>query len=191
MRSALLLLVSVALLGSGACRPSGDRVEATKSGAIATGGTASRGNGDPVAKGAEKATPETLPNNLVVAEDQDRAERPAAPASNAAQDNSVEAATAATIPAAYQGRWGMVAADCDPGRSDNKGLLTIGDRTLRFYESLGTLKEQRPAVATGFAGLYDFTGEGETWQKVIVFTREGSKLTRAEDGQRYTYTRCA
>jgi hypothetical protein len=190
MRNASLLLLSAVLLGTSACRPSNDRIEATESGAVASGGTVSRGHGDPVAKGAEKATPETLPTNLVVAEEQDAAEQPSAPGSNAVENSSVEAAPAPTIPAQYRGRWGMVPADCDPGRSDNKGLLTIGDRTLRFYESLGTLKEQRPAIATSFSGLYDFEGEGETWEKVIVFTRDGNTLTRAEDGQRYTYTRC-
>ena len=29
------------------------------------------------------------------------------------------------IPAAIRGRWGLVPADCEPGRSDAKGLLTI------------------------------------------------------------------
>src|SRR5690606_16407012 len=29
-----------------------------------------------------------------------------------------------TIPAPIQGRWGLVAADCEPGRADAKGLLT-------------------------------------------------------------------
>ena len=94
------------------------------------------------------------------------------------------------IPGQYRGRWGMVAADCEQGRSDAKGLLTIGEKTLVFYESTGTLKERRPAIATSFAGLFDFTGEGQKWSKVITFTRTGDTLKRAEEAGTFTYRRC-
>lgn len=98
---------------------------------------------------------------------------------------------ASLIPGQYRGRWGMVPADCEPGRSDAKGLLVIGDKTLRFYESVGTLKEQRPAIATSFAGLFAFTGEGQSWQKVITFTRTDDTLKRAEKDGTFTYQRCS
>ena len=94
------------------------------------------------------------------------------------------------IPGQYRGRWGMVPADCEQGRSDAKGLLTIGEKTLVFYESTGTLKEQRPAIATSFSGLFDFTGEGQKWSKVITFTRTGDTLKRAEEAGTFTYRRC-
>ena len=94
------------------------------------------------------------------------------------------------IPGQYRGRWGMVAADCEPGRSDAKGLITIGEKTIRFYESTATLKEQRPAIATSFAGLFAFTGEGQSWQKVMTFTRTGDTLKRAEEEGTFTYKRC-
>ena len=97
---------------------------------------------------------------------------------------------ASLIPGQYRGRWGMVAADCEQGRSDAKGLLTIGEKTLVFYESTGTLKERRPAIATSFAGLFDFTGEGQKWSKVITFTRTGDTLKRAEEAGTFTYRRC-
>jgi len=97
----------------------------------------------------------------------------------------------ATIPAQYRGRWGMVAADCTSTRGDAKGLITIADRTIRFYESTATLREQRPAIATSFAGRYGFTGEGQTWQKVVTLTRTGDTLRRADDEGSYNYTRCA
>jgi hypothetical protein len=98
---------------------------------------------------------------------------------------------ASMIPAQYRGRWGMVPADCEPGRSDAKGLLTIGENKLSFYESVGTLKEQRPAIATSFSGLFAFTGEGQSWQKVITFTRTGDTLKRAEKDGTFTYQRCS
>ena len=97
---------------------------------------------------------------------------------------------ASMIPAEYRGRWGMNAADCDPSRSDNKGLITIGEKTIRFYESTATLKEQRLAIATSFAGLFTFTGEGQSWQKVMTFTRTGDTLKRAQEEGTFTYKRC-
>ena len=98
---------------------------------------------------------------------------------------------ASMIPSQYRGRWGMVVADCDQSRSDAKGAITIGEKTIRFYEAVATLKEQRPAIATSFAGLFAFTGEGQNWQKVMTFTRTGDTLKRAEESGTFTYKRCA
>ena len=98
---------------------------------------------------------------------------------------------ASMIPGQYRGRWGMVAADCDRNRDDAKGAITIGERTILFYESRATLKERRPAIATSFAGLFAFTGEGQNWEKVMTFTRTGNTLKRAEETGTFTYTRCA
>ena len=98
---------------------------------------------------------------------------------------------AMTIPAGYHGRWGIVPADCTSTRGDAKGLIDIGGRTVRFFESVATLKEQRPAIATSFSGLFGFTGEGQNWEKVMTFTRTGDTLKRAEDSGTFTYKRCA
>ena len=95
------------------------------------------------------------------------------------------------IPSQYRGRWGMVPADCEQGRSDAKGLITIGEKSVRFYESTAMLKEQRPAIATSFSGLFAFTGEGQSWQKVMTFTRTGDTLKRAEEQGTFTYQRCS
>lgn len=99
--------------------------------------------------------------------------------------------TAAVIPAQHRGRWGMVPGDCTSTRGDAKGLITVGDKNIRFYESTATLKERRPAIATSFSGLFGFTGEGQTWEKVMTFTRTGDTLKRAEDEGTFTYKRCA
>jgi hypothetical protein len=85
----------------------------------------------------------------------------------------------------------MVAADCTSTRGDAKGLMNIGDKTIRFYESVATLKEQRPAIATSFSGLFGFTGEGQNWEKVMTFTRTGDSLKRAEEAGNFTYRRCS
>lgn len=108
-----------------------------------------------------------------------------------ADDTGSEEPQPALIPAQYRGRWGMVAADCTSTRGDAKGLIDIGDRTIRFYEAVATLKEQRPAIATSFSGLFAFTGEGQNWQKVMTFTRTGDALKRAEESGTFTYRRCA
>ena len=95
------------------------------------------------------------------------------------------------IPTELHGRWGMVAADCTSTRGDAKGLIEIGHQTIKFYEALATLKERRPASPESFSGLFGFTGEGQTWEKVQTFTRTGNRLTRTEREGTFTYTRCA
>ena len=102
-----------------------------------------------------------------------------------------EPGAAVSIPAQYRGRWGMVAADCEPGRSDAKGLMVVEATRLNFYESRAKLVAQRPAIATSFSGLFAFTGEGQSWEKVQTLTRTGDTLKRADDEGSYTYTRCA
>lgn len=103
---------------------------------------------------------------------------------------TTEPSTPDSIPSQYRGRWGIVPADCTSTRGDAKGLITIAEGTIRFYESTATLKEQRPAIATSFSGQFDFTGEGQTWQRVMTFTRTGDTLKRADDDGNTSYQRC-
>lgn len=110
--------------------------------------------------------------------------------SEANSDTPSEPPSTAAIPAQYRGRWGMVAADCTSTRGDAKGLMIIGDNSIRFYEAIAALREQRPAIATSFSGLFAFTGEGQEWQKVMTLTRTGETLKRAEDSGTYSYRRC-
>src|SRR5512134_919075 len=42
---------------------------------------------------------------------------------------------APAIPAAFQGRWGMVREDCTSTRGDAKGLIVIDANGIKFYES--------------------------------------------------------
>lgn len=133
---------------------------------------------------SQNASIETLPadesslNNMEASEDAD---------GNAASTDTASA----VIPAQYRGRWGMVPADCTSTRGDAKGLIEIADKTVTFYESTATLKEQRPAIATSFAGQFAFTGEGQSWDKVMTFTRAGDTLNRADESGTFTYKRCA
>ncbi|MEO5578562.1 MAG: hypothetical protein ABIR25_05870 [Sphingomicrobium sp.] len=115
----------------------------------------------------------------------------AMPPLNEAEDDSENSPSTAVIPAQYRGRWGMNINDCDPKRSDNKGLMTVRENSIRFYESTAALQEQRPAIATSFSGTYSFTGEGQSWERVVTLTRTGNTLKRADNEGSYTYTRCA
>ena len=103
--------------------------------------------------------------------------------SSVAPASSLEAASA--IPAAIQGRWGLVPADCEPGRDDAKGLLTIAADKLEFYESVGTLGEVEEAGPKRIRASFDFTGEGMTWQRDVLLELEdgGTALIRREYGQ--------
>ena len=118
-------------------------------------------------------------------------ETPPAPGTNQQAPVLAQPTPGGIIPAQYQGRWGMVPADCTSTRGDTKGLITVGDTTIKFYESTATLTKQRPAIATSFSGLFAFRGEGQAWEKVMTFTRTGETLKRAEEEGSYTYRRCA
>ena len=122
----------------------------------------------------------------------DRAdETPTAPGTNQSEPSPPQPTPGGVIPAHYQGRWGMVPADCTSTRGDAKGLMTIGDTSIKFYESTATLIERRPSIATSFSGLFAFRGEGESWEKVMTFTRNGGTLKRADKDGSYIYRRCA
>ena len=121
----------------------------------------------------------------------DRADMtPPAPVTNDEAPQLTPPTPGGIIPAQYHGRWGMVPADCTSTRGDAKGLITVGDTSIRFYESTATLAERRPAIATSFAGLFTFTGEGQRWQKVMTLTRTGDRLERADSEGSFTYGRC-
>lgn len=106
------------------------------------------------------------------------------------ETNTADPAPATLIPAAFRGRWGINANDCDPARADNKGLVTISEDRMRFYESVG-----RPTSLTVGAGRIEgdfaFTGEGMTWTRQMRWTIDGETLERVDgDGTELTYTRC-
>jgi hypothetical protein len=130
------------------------------------------------------------PDESAAPDDEDNASLNEADDAGSEQPSPPGTPESTMIPGQYRGRWGMNAADCDQGRSDNKGLITIGEKSIRFYESTAILKERRPAIATSFAGLFGFTGEGQSWQKVMTFTRTGDTLKRAEEEGTFTYKRC-
>lgn len=123
----------------------------------------------------------------------------AAPAASATPSATGDATDemAQTIPAALQGRWGMVAADCTSTRGDAKGLLTIGSDTLTFYEAVGKLRSVEARDANRITATFAFTGEGMAWEREEDLAVSGTTLTRkattvggAPEGP-YSYEKCA
>jgi len=122
---------------------------------------------------------------------------PAATATPAAEPTATETAAFTAIPVAIRGRWGLVPADCEPGRDDAKGLLTIDATTLEFYESVGTLDAVTEAGPTRIRAAFDFEGEGMTWQREVMLEVQdgGDTLVRRDYGldaapAPYRYTEC-
>jgi hypothetical protein len=123
---------------------------------------------------------------------------PAAPAPGGTTAPTASATAAEGIPAALRGRWGLVPADCTSTRGDAKGLLTIGPKTLKFYESVGTLALETARSDSMLRGQFAFSGEGMTWTRDETLSVSGDKLTRTEtggdepgSGGPFTYTKCA
>lgn len=118
-----------------------------------------------------------------------------APTASPTADSGIPAPT--ELPAAFHGRWGLVAADCTSTRGDAKGLLTIGADKLEFYESVGTLDTIMDAEPTRVRATFDFEGEGMTWQREIVLDvqDDGATLIRREYGEAaapgpFRYAKC-
>ena len=119
---------------------------------------------------------------------------------NAATVTPAPAETAqlpAKIPVSIQGRWGLVPADCTSTRGDAKGLLTIGETDLKFYESRGTVAKVIAAEADSFDADYAFTGEGQEWTRIEKLRLADGKLQRQtvtqkgeEPGVDLSYERC-
>lgn len=118
--------------------------------------------------------------------------------SSVAPTPSASAPAVTQIPAAIRGRWGLNAADCERGRADAKGLLTISADKLEFYESVGTLGKVAEADADSIRASFDFEGEGMTWQRDLLLEVEndGTALRRREYGpdaapEPFRYAKCS
>jgi hypothetical protein len=101
-------------------------------------------------------------------------------------------ATAARIPAALQGRWGLAPNDCTSTKGDAKGLLIVGPADIKFYESRATPVAAAQADADSISGDFAFTGEGQTWTKFEALDLQGKELVRTESNPMasFTYARC-
>ncbi|WP_305098351.1 hypothetical protein [Croceibacterium aestuarii] len=89
------------------------------------------------------------------------------------------------IPAQFQGRWGLSPNDCTTTQGDDKGLLTVDSKTLKFYESVGTLDEVTEATQGRLRGNFSFAGEGMNWKRdeILDLRDDGKVLVRREFGE--------
>ncbi|WP_375427541.1 hypothetical protein [uncultured Sphingomonas sp.] len=135
----------------------------------------------------QQAVPENLTDdagNKAIPLDPPPAATPAASATPAGLE---------AFPASFQGRWGLVAADCEPGRDDAKGLMEVGAKTLRFYESRATataLIQPRPAR---IEARLAFIGEGQEWTRANALTLidDGTLIREERDpATSLRYARC-
>jgi len=96
-----------------------------------------------------------------------------------------------------RGRFGMVPADCTTTMGDDKGLVTIGADSLKFYESVAKLTTATKATATHVEGTFAYEGEGMAWTRKAALDLSGNGKTLvleefgadAVPGPRI-YTRC-
>jgi hypothetical protein len=88
----------------------------------------------------------------------------------------------------------MNPADCTSTKGDAKGLITIGDKTIKFFESKGTLTKVVLNAPENFTGTFAFTGEGQSWtnSQNLKLTNSSNTLIRSETDvdQSYSYQRC-
>ncbi|MFW2850924.1 hypothetical protein ACM61V_03215 [Sphingomonas sp. TX0543] len=97
------------------------------------------------------------------------------------------------IPVSFQGRWGLVPADCTTTNGDEKGLMTVTADRLSFYESRATITKLVAVSPTVLDATLAFSGEGQTWEEKtpLTLSENGTVLSRVADGQTLRYTRCA
>lgn len=98
----------------------------------------------------------------------------------------------ALIPASMQGRWGMTTNDCDPKRSDNKGLMIVEADRLRFYESRAIVQRVTFNASENFTADFAFTGEGMEWKKSenLKLSNSSKTLVRVDKDGTFRYDRC-
>ena len=89
-----------------------------------------------------------------------------------------------TIPAEFQGRWGLTADDCTAGKGKAEGLLTINPDTLQLSDSSATLQQTVEAFTGRFRGTFKFAGKGaaRTTDEVLDLRNNGQTLVRHEFG---------
>ena len=117
---------------------------------------------------------------------------------SAAASDAVRARPLSTdLPSAMQGRFGLVAADCTTTRGDDKGLLTVTAKGLKFYESVARLAEPSENGPNRVSGRFAYQGEGMEWTRkaTLELKGDGQVLVLEEFGEDAvpgprTYTRC-
>ena len=147
---------------------------------------------DPVADGADNTA--GLPSVDSVAGAQDGRPSPdgSAPTNVATTPAAEPQASAAAIPAALHGRWGLTPGDCTSTRGDAKGLLVVSAGELGFYESRAVPAGNVSVSGDSIGADFTYTGEGQNWTKFETLQLKKDKLIRTESSPMasFTYARC-
>lgn len=157
--------------------------------ALALAGCDSR---DPVADGAGNTAGLPSIDNVAGARDGTPSADGSAPTNVATTPAGTPPVSAAAIPAALHGRWGMTPADCTSTKGDTKGLLVVSRDRLTFYESRAVPARNVRTADDSISGDFDFTGEGQSWTRFETLQIKKEKLVRTESSPMasFTYARC-
>jgi len=176
MKRTIALTAVSALLVLGACSKASDEQDASATDAVTGSGVTASQDRAPAVPAEASAPGEAEP---------------------ASQPPSRLAAEGSTIPAAIQGRWGLVPKDCTSQLGDAKGLLTVSARQLKFYEAIARLEKAQEVGDSRIRGTFDFSGEGQSWKlDVVLDVQDGGRtLIRRDYGKDalpgpLKYTRC-
>lgn len=115
---------------------------------------------DPAPEPTGAATPSLAP---VVSESEAFAPPVAPGASASAQGQD------GVFPAVMRGKWGMTAADCNPVRGDDKGAMTVGQGSVKFFESVAEIGKVKNIDRASLSATFDYEGEGMAWQRDAKF----------------------
>ncbi|MDQ2877880.1 MAG: hypothetical protein M3R41_02215 [Pseudomonadota bacterium] len=98
------------------------------------------------------------------------------------------------LPAAFQGKWGMTAGDCDISRGDSVGKMIVRVDKLTFYTATATITHLTKTSQYQVTADLALEGGGKAWQARQRFdlTRGGTQLLRIEQtpAKTYRYQRC-
>ena len=147
---------------------------------------------DPVADGADNTAGLPSPDKVAGARDGTPSVDGSAPTNVATVPAKAPAASAAAIPDALHGRWGLTPADCTSTRGDTKGLLVVSRDGLTFYKSRAVPARNVSTSNDSIGADFAFTGEGQSWTKFETLQIRKAKLVRTESSPMasFTYARC-
>ena len=102
------------------------------------------------------------------------------------------APVAATIPAAFHGRWGQSIEDCADPRREGSGAIVVSANALQLPDAQGQLFQTLGNYPERFIGMFVFNGDAGRWSQKEELSLTGSSnvLIRDADGERFRYRRC-
>ena len=102
------------------------------------------------------------------------------------------APVAATIPAAFHGRWGQSVEDCADPRREGSGAIVVSANALQLPDAQGQLFQALGNYPERFIGMFVFNGDLGRWSQKEELSLTGSSnvLIRDADGERFRYRRC-